>query len=74
MALNDTFFSSSSRKRVDKASKIQREMRKTEIYRLQIQGLTDEEILASFNRIEKGQEHPRYPISRSYSWWTLMKQ
>ena len=64
MALNDTIFSSSTRKRGDKASKIQREMRMTEIHRLQVKGLTDEEILASLNHIEKGQTHPRFPISR----------
>ncbi|HEU4447813.1 MAG TPA: hypothetical protein VFR94_24280 [Nitrososphaeraceae archaeon] len=64
MAPNDTFFPSSMRRKGDKSSKMQREMRKTEIYRLQAQGLTDEEILASLNRVEEGQEHPHFPISR----------
>ena len=39
-------------------------MRKTEIHRLQAQGLTDEKILASLKYIEEGQTHPRFPISR----------
>ena len=64
MALNDTSFSSFMRTRGDKSNKIQREMRKTEIYRLQAQGLPDEEILASLNRIGEGLEYPRFPISR----------
>ena len=74
MALNDTFFSSSSRKRGDKASKIQREMRKVEIHRLQSQGLMDEEILASLNHIEEGQTQPRFPISRRQYYLHSLRQ
>ena len=64
MAPNDTFFPSSMRRKGDKSSKMQREMRKTEIYRLQAQGLMDEEILASLNHIEEGQNILVLAISR----------